>query len=63
MWCSASGETHFNRMHEIRIGPAQVKMEEILDTALGPKTADNAKMLQFLKSMNLFNKIKKKNIV
>lgn len=50
-------------MHEIRIGPAQVKMEEILDTALGPKTADNAKMLQFLKSMNLFNKIKKKNIV
>lgn len=35
----------------------KVKMEEIIDTTLGRNTANNKKILQFLKSTNLYNKI------
>jgi hypothetical protein len=38
------------------------KIDLILDKALGPKTEDNTKMLPFLKILNFYNTILKKNI-
>lgn len=34
-----------------------IKMNETLDTALGPETKDNIKVINFLKSSKLYNLI------